>query len=45
MKNLVKPLSWDEVQGTRGTETRMYVLTHEDFEHRITPQFAQMRGF
>ena len=36
---------WDEVQGARSAETRMYVVVHEDFEHRETQKFAQRLDF
>lgn len=32
-------------KGARSTETVMYVLIHEDFKHRVTPQLAQMCSF
>ena len=46
MKKNMKPRTiWDAVQGARRAETGMYVVIHEDFEHRATPQFAQIGGF
>ncbi len=45
MKNPMKTrMIWDAVQGARSTETGMYVVIHEDFEHRATSQCAQRIG-
>ncbi len=35
----------DGVQGARSAGARMYVLLHEDSEHRATQQFARKMDF
>ena len=44
-KNMKIRTILDAVQGARRAETGMYVVIHEDFEYRATPQCAQIDGF